>query len=646
MASLLLICGTSMRIFYSIMLSLDSAIYWCVDVVYSVFIVICNTQLFSATTFEAFSSRIYAILGVVMLFVVASQLLMNIADPDKAASGEASTGKLAKNIIISLVAIVLLPTAFKYLYAIQKAVVTENIIGNIIVGGYSGSTSADFATMVKNTGKDMAFTTFSAFINPAGYAGNNDKGCENSVGLTYCTLYNKINKYGSADYGKISVLNTQQVRMELDSAFSDGSPKLEYRWGLSTLAGIMIAYFLLSFSIDMGVRVAKLAYYQLIAPIPIVLRIIPKKQDVFDNWVKGLMGTYLGVFIRLMVVYFCIFLINVIPAAWNNIVSSGGGSDRSIVNALVMIMLVFGVFIFMKEAPKLISSMLGVSDGDMSLGIGKKLAGAAVIGGLVAKGQAAGKKYAGKAWGGLTGGLGGGWNSMVNGEGFGMGFRVGGLGGYDAGGWQGRNQANELTRARFGNPKAKAGAFGGLSFGTKYRTSTSTAKTTAFTDASKARIEDAIRNNPKYGDARSKFFGAEFNRLANEISRNPGGAEATKFSGMTTKERESYFESHVDSKMQELSQVIAGGDGERLEKLKSTYGLDDAMVSQAAAVGKVMGAEAKREADRGEAKAKDDAAKFLEKIAADAAKAKPAAGSTPAGGSTPPPGGGATGGKP
>ncbi|HOP65469.1 MAG TPA: hypothetical protein PLX66_00365 [Bacilli bacterium] len=634
MANLLLTCGTSLRIFYSIFLGLDSAVYWLVDVLYNVFITVCSVQLFSATTFEAFSTRIYAILGVVMLFVVASQLLMNIADPDKAASGEASTGKLVKNIIISLVAIVLLPTAFKYLYAIQNAVVTENIIGNLIVGGYASSTNTDFSTMVTNTGKDLEFKTFTAFINPVGYAGNNDAGCsaEKNTSLTYCLLLDDINDYGSSDYGQISKLNAEQVRKELDNEL------VEYRWGLSTITGLAVAYFLLSFSIDMGVRVAKLAYFQLIAPVPIIFRIIPKKQDVFDNWLKGLMGTYLGVFIRLMIIYFCIFLINIIPAAWQNIVASGGASDRTIVNAMVSILLVFGIFIFMKEAPKLISQMFGISDGDMSLGIGKKLAGAAVVGGLVAKGQAAGKKYAGKTWGGFTGALGGGWNSMVNGEGFGAGFRVGGLGGWDAGGWQGRNQANEMTRARFGNPKAEAALlWGGVSGGTKYRAKTSDKKKAAFAKSSYSRLEEAMDKYPGVDPVRKHYMEETRSEIWAKMDADPN--VKAEFNAMSKSAKSSYFNNIVADKMATLGkQAVSEELTDRVaarETVKS-YGGDFESFQK---FGKVAKKEAGYATDIEKVKASKDARTLFENIMSDTGGTAKSSGA-----STPPPTGGTPGG--
>ncbi len=416
--NLFLTCGTGMRIFYSIMLALDSAVYWLVDIVYSLFIVVCNAQIFSAATFEGFANRIYAIIGVVMLFVISVQLLQNIADPDKMKSGETSTANLIKNILVTLILIVVVPTGFKYLYQVQKLVLEENILANIVLGGYDSS--IDTSTSISNAGRDMVHTTFFAFMNPAGYMGNNVAGCNNDEeNLDYCYIYSQIQDRSSSSYARISYLNIETIRKEIDKG------QVEYRWGLSAIAGGFMVWTLLSFTIDMAVRIAKLAYYQLISPIPIVMRIIPKQESVFNNWTKGLLSAYLGVFIRLLIIYFGIYLINLIPGIWKNIVASGGGSSRSIVNVFTVIAISFGILIFMKEAPKLISQMFGLSDGDMSLGIGKKLAGAAVVGGLAAK---AGKSTLGR----VSGTIGG----MSQGAGLKSAWMNQGKAGAKSGGWQ------------------------------------------------------------------------------------------------------------------------------------------------------------------------------------------------------------------
>ena len=47
----------------------------------------------------------------------------------------------------------------------------------------------------------------------------------------------------------------------------------------------------------MGIRVCKLAFFQMIAPIGIICMAIPKMEDVFKKWLSNTTKTYLSVFI-------------------------------------------------------------------------------------------------------------------------------------------------------------------------------------------------------------------------------------------------------------------------------------------------------------------------------------------------------------
>ena len=49
---------------------------------------------------------------------------------------------------------------------------------------------------------------------------------------------------------------------------------VDYYVGISTVVGCFLIYIILSFTLDLGVRVIKLAFCQLIAPIPIVMRCV------------------------------------------------------------------------------------------------------------------------------------------------------------------------------------------------------------------------------------------------------------------------------------------------------------------------------------------------------------------------------------
>ncbi|MBQ8659291.1 MAG: hypothetical protein IJ475_00425, partial [Bacilli bacterium] len=85
--------------------------------------------------------------------------------------------------------------------------------------------------------------------------------------------------------------------------------KIEYVFLISTIVGAVVLYAFVSFSIDMGVRCAKLAYYQIIAPIPLILQILPSFKDSFNKYIKSVISTFLEVFIRISVVYIVVYII-------------------------------------------------------------------------------------------------------------------------------------------------------------------------------------------------------------------------------------------------------------------------------------------------------------------------------------------------
>ncbi len=150
--------------------------------------------------------------------------------------------------------------------------------------------------------------------------------------------------------------------------------EITYFFGVSTIVGLFVCYTFLSFSIDMAVRAAKLAYYQIIAPIPLILQVIPEFKSNMEKWMKDIIHTFLEVLIRLSVIYVVVYIIahlNVLTTSsaqlWanENISMSMGFFAR--------LLLILGLILFAKMAPDLISKTFGIEKGDMRLGIGRKL---------------------------------------------------------------------------------------------------------------------------------------------------------------------------------------------------------------------------------------------------------------------------------
>ena len=165
----------------------------------------------------------------------------------------------------------------------------------------------------------------------------------------------------------------------------------------------------------MAIRVIKLAFYQIIAPIPVICRILPggKMKDVFSKWTKQVISIFLEVFIRIGIMYLGIFLITLIIDNFGNI--AGINSLPLTQKLIVQALLIMGVIIFIRQAPKLLGELLNLDTGGMKLGLMDKLA---MGGGLLA----------GAAAGGLVTGGTRNFVSAFKGKGIGKDFKSGNYG--------------------------------------------------------------------------------------------------------------------------------------------------------------------------------------------------------------------------
>ena len=173
----------------------------------------------------------------------------------------------------------------------------------------------------------------------------------------------------------------------------------DYNFPISTIVGGIIAWILIGFCLDLSVRVVKLGFLQIIAPIPIILSLAPtQKNNTLGNWGRECISTWASLFVRVMVISFAlsaIITINTDGGIFSFV--TGGTNQFSIVTVFVMI----GILLFAKEFPKLLEDILGIKGaGKMTFNALKKLTEAPIIGGAVGAGAAfAG---AGVHWAGNT----------------------------------------------------------------------------------------------------------------------------------------------------------------------------------------------------------------------------------------------------
>lgn len=386
---------------WGVLLAIDGGVYDFICYLFEIFYFLCGLQLFSDTDYNSLVQKVYVILGLVMMFVLAYSLLKAVINPDEFAKGETSFPKLIQNVIVSLIIIVFLPTAFQMAFSIQNSILNYDTIPNLILDDGSNTTGTTGPTLntdeVQNVsgGRAIAFYTFEAFLFPDLGSGELSCSSDDPNSSTCRSLINGNGEWGSTNGPKLT--ERDKAVLEGKNSFaiygnyseSVRDNKLTYYFPISTVAGIFIAYVMLNFCFDMALRVVKLAFYQIIAPIPVICRIIPggKLKDVFSKWLKQVISLFVEVFVRIGALSFGVFLIKTIIKKWTDGLDGLGMLTGFGQKSIVLALLIMSVIIFVKEIPKIIGEMFGLDTGGMKLGLMDKLAaGGALAAGAVAGG--------------------------------------------------------------------------------------------------------------------------------------------------------------------------------------------------------------------------------------------------------------------
>lgn len=439
---------------------INQMLYSIIELLYRVFVAVANVNLFDKDIFDSFTNRMYIVIAMAMVFIFAYNLILMIINPeDKKGTGQAT--KLVKETIISLVLVILLPTIFSYMAIFQKDVIDSQIITKIILG--NGSETEDtlqcdfskYSSLDKwydnavdnlndackdynklNKSKQGAYlmtpTFLNAFFYPTRFSlntcatfieecdGEELENCSSNTisDKTYnkkvCGMFFygfKMSQYtGSLDY----LIGNDELT---DIVNEDDNEVLNFNYIFAVVGGIIALIMFASYTIMIGVRVAKLGFLQLIAPIPVMMRIIPKqKEAIFDKWFKELKNTYLDVFMRLIIINFALYAISLVPDVIDNL--GGGGEDSLPVVLLAKAVVILGILQFGKEAPGLFKEFFG---GSGNFGIKKGFD----------TWKSTGSKVAGMGAAAIGAGVVGATRNVVNGKGVGKAFS--GIGGFASG---------------------------------------------------------------------------------------------------------------------------------------------------------------------------------------------------------------------
>jgi hypothetical protein len=424
--------GIVTEAFLGIILTLDSWIYSLISSAYKIFMAIASARILSSDAYTAIANKVYIIIGVGMLFVLAYAIMKAIIDPDQMSKGDMAGGKILKSIAIAVIGLIVTPLIFDLAYMAQGKMLEDDILGKIFfrtedsvenIEGYE----FNYDQELHNTGGAVAATSvWQAFFYPADgedptkiMADPDIVRMNANIAATACAgtlligIAGAIGGFFTGGAGwvvagaavascvgaYVADSNADQVEQAIDEevslaeAFtmvSSGETgfavfqafiepidegQIKYTWFISTVCGAFVAYAFVSYAIDMGLRAAKLAYYQIIAPIPLILGVLPKNGDRVGKFAKAVFSTFLEVFVRISVVYIVIYIIAHLNELFSTVGALWDSENLTTVESMIaMALLIIGLVLFAKQAPKIISDTFGLNAGGLEgLNIMKKL---------------------------------------------------------------------------------------------------------------------------------------------------------------------------------------------------------------------------------------------------------------------------------
>lgn len=347
--------------------SICNAIYSLISILFDVFYNLANIRILNAgyevngiwhdAPITVIYKRVTLLLGIIMVFYVTFQFIKYVLEPDTFSDKEKGGEKLVFKLIIVVVLMGTVPTIFDKAYDVQRLILNSHLIDKVLIGNANSN--------VESFGRNLSANVFSLFYYQD-VSVSEGLICEDNL---TCQEIVKMNLGGITRAGSMPIITTG-----LGKKVNDGRYAIHFDAWFAMGVGLFLCYILVLYVIDVGVRVAQLTYLQIIAPIPIIAYLSPKKEGMFQKWVKQCVITFLDLFIRLFIICFMLLVISNI-----NISSIGESINANVdetTKTWVYIALILGLLLFAQKAPKLIQELfpnMGAAMGNFGLKPGDRM---------------------------------------------------------------------------------------------------------------------------------------------------------------------------------------------------------------------------------------------------------------------------------
>ncbi len=388
----------------SMLLWIDSIGFAFVDNAYSLMISV--SAGFDETVVKGIVENImrnaYVLVGIFALFRIALILINSMISPDKLTEEKKGIGNVLVRLVITIVLFIAVPILFQASRELQNLVIENNYISKFIAGTElykppkEESNNQDELNDNDSPGVLVQLTTIKSLIKPDsrlfGDVSNDSmkKDCSGNGTITGYSPSNEMKQVcQNWNENKVRFSTLSNDIAVFDKVNGEYIFAYDYIPFVTLGIGLFVTYVFLSFAIDIAVRSIELLALEVLSPLFVVTYIDPSSSTngPFKKWLTATGKSYASLFIKIAIISLMLLFLSNLSGLMRNIPGD---------NAFIKLIMILAILIFAKKAPKWIGDMIGISDGAGlgGLGIGKKLAGAALVGGAVKKATDAAGKFA------------------------------------------------------------------------------------------------------------------------------------------------------------------------------------------------------------------------------------------------------------
>lgn len=383
-----------------------------------------KVRLFAESdTISQIYTRIGLILGLFMVFRLTFAGIQYLIDPDKMTDKKEGIGNIVKRVLIVVVLLGSTRALFDLAYEFQDKLIDSRIVDRLVLGSSN--------TEKESSGTNLAWYTFSQFYtinNKVAKDDRNRMNCEEMLksgdnGEVEGSIYSEFRDDHILDNAEYCLNLQSQEKYDIEGLDNEKAEIniINFNGFICVAVGIALLWTIITYTIQVGIRVFQLAYLELIAPIPIMMYLMPSGEEKLKKWGQQCLTTFLDFFIRIAIMDFVILVSNtLVDVTKNSSILNNFSATNFWGESYIVVIFIVALLIFAKRVPNLLKEIFPSMGGAASLSFGIKspkqaIGDIPILGGMANKaighmgnmGKKAGgfvaKNTVGRAWG-ATGG--------------------------------------------------------------------------------------------------------------------------------------------------------------------------------------------------------------------------------------------------